>query len=99
MFYTTAIEHSPTNATGTGWERTPWHATRRAAWEALLKAEENRHDADRHADGTYAAVAQGEAEGLDRRGGPLAAADQRQASRSVAVGAGKRAVAEERRGR
>jgi hypothetical protein len=29
------IEHSPTSATGTGWERTPWHATQRAAWEAL----------------------------------------------------------------
>ena len=27
--------HSPTSATGTGWERTPWHATQRAAWEAL----------------------------------------------------------------
>jgi hypothetical protein len=23
----------------TGWERTPWHATQRAAWEALKKAE------------------------------------------------------------
>jgi hypothetical protein len=22
---------------GTGWERTPWHATKRAAWEALHK--------------------------------------------------------------
>jgi hypothetical protein len=29
------MEHSPTSATGTGWERTPWHATHRAAWEAL----------------------------------------------------------------
>src|SRR4029453_2614033 len=29
-FYTTGMEHSPTNATGTGWERTPWHATQRA---------------------------------------------------------------------
>ena len=36
-FYTTGMEHSPTNATGTGWERTPWHATQRAAWEALKK--------------------------------------------------------------
>jgi hypothetical protein len=25
---------------GTGWESTPWHATQRAAWEALRKAEE-----------------------------------------------------------
>jgi hypothetical protein len=32
------IEHSPTSATGTGWARTPWHATQRAAWEALRKA-------------------------------------------------------------
>jgi hypothetical protein len=23
------MEHSPTSATGTGWERTPWHATQR----------------------------------------------------------------------
>ena len=34
-FYTTGMEHSPTSATGTGWERTPWHATQRAAREAL----------------------------------------------------------------
>jgi hypothetical protein len=33
---TDAVE--PTRATGTGWERTPWHATQRAAWEALKKA-------------------------------------------------------------
>ena len=25
-FYTTGMEHSPTSATGTAWERTPWHA-------------------------------------------------------------------------
>jgi len=30
-FYTTGMEHSATSATGTGWERTPWHATQRAA--------------------------------------------------------------------
>jgi hypothetical protein len=35
-FYTTGMEHSPTSATGTAWERTPWHATQRAAWEALV---------------------------------------------------------------
>jgi hypothetical protein len=40
-FYTTGMEHSPTSATGTGWERTPWHATQRAAWVALKKAETN----------------------------------------------------------
>jgi len=33
------MEHSPTSATGTGWERTPSHATQRAAWEALKQAE------------------------------------------------------------
>ena len=33
--YTTGMEHSPTSATGTGWERTPWHATQRAAWEVM----------------------------------------------------------------
>jgi len=26
------MEHSPTSATGTAWERSPWHATQRAAW-------------------------------------------------------------------
>ena len=31
-FYTTGMEHSPTSATSTGWERTPWRATQRAAW-------------------------------------------------------------------
>jgi len=36
-FFTTGMEHSPTSATGTGWEQTPWHATQRAAWEALKK--------------------------------------------------------------
>jgi hypothetical protein len=41
-FYTTGMEHSPTSATGTGWERTPWHAVQRAAWEALRNAEMTR---------------------------------------------------------
>src|SRR4029450_13701832 len=31
-FYTTGMEPSPTSATGTGWERTLWRATQRAAW-------------------------------------------------------------------
>jgi len=35
-----SMKHSPTSAMGTGWESTPWHATQRAAWEALRKAEE-----------------------------------------------------------
>jgi hypothetical protein len=26
-FDTSGMEHSPTSATGTGWEPTPWHAT------------------------------------------------------------------------
>jgi hypothetical protein len=38
-FYATGMEQSPTSATGTGWERTPWHATQRAAWEALRRAD------------------------------------------------------------
>jgi hypothetical protein len=37
-FYTTGMEHSPTSATGTAWERTPWRATQRAAWTALSRA-------------------------------------------------------------
>ena len=40
-FYTTGMEHSPTSATGTAWEPTPWRATQRAAWEALMNAEES----------------------------------------------------------
>jgi hypothetical protein len=39
-FYTTAMEHSPTSATGTAWERPPCRATQRAAWEVLRKADE-----------------------------------------------------------
>jgi hypothetical protein len=38
-FYTMGIRTLPTSATGSGWERTPWHATQRAAREALKKAE------------------------------------------------------------
>ena len=34
-FYASGMEHSPTSATGTGWERTPWDAVQRAAWVAL----------------------------------------------------------------
>ena len=39
-FYTTGMEHSPTSATSTAWERTPWHATQRAAWDALKQADD-----------------------------------------------------------
>jgi hypothetical protein len=31
-----------TRATGAAWELTLWRATRRAAWAALVKVEENR---------------------------------------------------------
>ena len=37
-FYTTGMQHYPTGAIGTGWERTPWHAVQSAAWIALLHA-------------------------------------------------------------
>jgi hypothetical protein len=32
--YTTGMQHSPTSATGTGWERTPWQAAARGAGDA-----------------------------------------------------------------
>ena len=38
-FYTTGMEHSPTSATGTGWEPTPWPATQRAV---LLRSHDCR---------------------------------------------------------
>jgi hypothetical protein len=34
-FYTSGMAHSLTSATGTAWERTPWRAVQRAAWEIL----------------------------------------------------------------
>jgi len=37
-FYTTGMEHSPTSATGTGWERTPWRAVQTAEWDALKRS-------------------------------------------------------------
>jgi hypothetical protein len=36
-----SMEHSPASAAGTGWERTPWHATQRAAWEVLRRMEKD----------------------------------------------------------
>jgi hypothetical protein len=36
-FYTTGMEHSPTSATGTGRERTPWHAVQGAAVSHALR--------------------------------------------------------------
>jgi hypothetical protein len=44
--FLTHVEFSPTSATGTGWERTPWHATQRAAWEALRRQQANVARAD-----------------------------------------------------
>jgi hypothetical protein len=38
-FCASGMEHSPTSATGTGWQRTPRHVTLRAAWGALKKGE------------------------------------------------------------
>jgi hypothetical protein len=38
-FYTTGMEHSPTSATGTGWERTPWRVVQGAARAALRRAD------------------------------------------------------------
>jgi hypothetical protein len=45
-FYTTGMEHSPASATGTGGERTPWHATQRAACEALKKVSRDGLDGE-----------------------------------------------------
>jgi hypothetical protein len=38
-FYTTGMEHSPTSATGSAWEPTPWRAVQGAARDALRKRE------------------------------------------------------------
>ena len=37
-FYTTGTEHSPTSATGSAWEPTPWRAVQGAARDALKRA-------------------------------------------------------------
>jgi hypothetical protein len=37
-FYTPGMEHSPTSATGSAWEPTPWHAVQGAARDALRRA-------------------------------------------------------------
>jgi len=34
------MQHSPTSATGSAWERTAWRAVQGAAWDTLSKAEE-----------------------------------------------------------
>jgi hypothetical protein len=38
-FFTSGMEHSATSATGSAFERSPWKATQRAAWEALTRAD------------------------------------------------------------
>src|SRR5262245_64164366 len=38
-FYTSGMEHSPSSATGTGWEPTPWRAVQVAGWAAVLHIE------------------------------------------------------------
>jgi len=39
-FYMSGMQHSPTSATGSAWERTAWRAVQGAAWDTLSKAEE-----------------------------------------------------------
>jgi hypothetical protein len=36
-FHTTGMEHSPTSATGSAWERTPWHATQWTGAHAVAR--------------------------------------------------------------
>jgi hypothetical protein len=69
-FYTTGMEHSPTSATGTAWEGTPWHATQRAAWAALRRAEENNSKWPSTVRGEYEVIGRV----LDQRGQLLRAA-------------------------
>src|SRR6516165_1770493 len=44
-FYTTGMEHSPTSATGTAWERTPWHARAESAFVSCYTPRAPRHHA------------------------------------------------------
>ena len=37
-FYVTGMEHSATSSTASAWERTPWRAVQRAAFDALRAA-------------------------------------------------------------
>ena len=36
-FYPCGREHSFTSTSGSAWEKTPWQAVQRAAWETLVK--------------------------------------------------------------
>jgi hypothetical protein len=47
-FYTTGMEHSPTSATGTAWERTPWARQPGQCWPLSAKPLDNIGDAERH---------------------------------------------------
>jgi hypothetical protein len=40
-FYVSGMEHSPTRATGTAYERSPFLALQQAAWEALRRSEDD----------------------------------------------------------
>ena len=40
-FYTTGMEHSPTSATGSAWEPTPWRAVQSAARDALWRTSQH----------------------------------------------------------
>ncbi len=42
-FFVTGMEHSPTNATGSAFESTPWRAVQVAAWNALGKTPGETH--------------------------------------------------------
>jgi hypothetical protein len=37
-FYTAGMEHSPTSATDSTWELTPWRAVQGAAWDAVRRS-------------------------------------------------------------
>jgi hypothetical protein len=39
--YTTGMEHSATSATASAFEKTPWRAVQRAAWDALTMPVQN----------------------------------------------------------
>jgi hypothetical protein len=38
-FYLWGMAHSFTSTTGSAWEKTPWQAVQRAAWDALTRME------------------------------------------------------------
>jgi hypothetical protein len=38
-FFVAGTIHSATGAVGSGWERTPWQAVQRAAWDTLVRGD------------------------------------------------------------